>query len=69
MQSVVDLQSNLMLPERVQLTRSRLIVDGRAAALSPGMSAQVEVVTGRRRVIDYLWSPVAKAVSEAGRER
>ena len=28
-----------------------------------------EVVTGRRPVIDCLWSPVAKAAREAGRER
>ncbi len=67
--STVDQQRGLVFPVRVQLTHSRLIVDGRQASLSPGMSAQVEVVTGRRRVIDYLWSPVAKAVSEAGRER
>ncbi len=45
------------------------MVDGRPATLTAGMSATAEVVTGRRRVMDYLWSPVAKAVNEAGRER
>lgn len=35
----------------------------------PGMSAQVEIRTGTRRIIDYLLSPLAKAASEAGRER
>jgi len=39
------------------------------ALLSPDMAAVVEVVTGRRRVIDYLWSPVARATHEARRER
>ena len=37
--------------------------------LSPGMTATIEIVTGHRRVIEYLWSPVARAVREAGRER
>lgn len=40
-----------------------------ASILSPGMSAQVEVITGRRNVISYLLSPIARATSEAGRER
>jgi hemolysin D len=67
--STVDQKRGLVFPVRVKLTDTRLLVDGRPAALSPGMSAQVEVVTGRRRVIDYLWSPVAKAAREAGREQ
>lgn len=37
--------------------------------ISPGMSAQVEIITGRRTVLDYLLSPIARATSEAGRER
>jgi hypothetical protein len=37
--------------------------------LSPGMSAQVEIITGRRRVIDYVLSPIARATRESGRER
>jgi hemolysin D len=53
---------------RVKIVKSDLNVDGKLAILSPGMSATAEVVTGKRRVIDYLWSPVAKAAGEAGRE-
>jgi hypothetical protein len=37
--------------------------------LSPGMAASVEISTGQRRVIDFVLSPIAKATSEAGRER
>ena len=36
------------------------------ALLSPGMSAQVEVITARRSVLSYLLSPIARAVGEAG---
>jgi hypothetical protein len=37
--------------------------------LSVGISASVEIVTGKRRVIDFVWPPVAKTLAEAGRER
>jgi hemolysin D len=30
---------------------------------------QAEIKTGERRIVDYLLSPLAKTVDEAGRER
>jgi hypothetical protein len=50
---------------RERLVEPRLVIDGRAAKLSPGMSVQAEAVTGEQRVIYYLWSSAA----EAGRKR
>ena len=35
----------------------------------PGMAAQAEIKTGRRRIIQYLLSPISQAANEAGRER
>jgi hypothetical protein len=32
------------------------------------MGVSAEIITGKSRAIGYLWSPVAKAVKEAGRE-
>lgn len=37
--------------------------------IQPGMSVQAEIKTGRRRIIQYLLSPIRKVVTEAGRER
>lgn len=37
--------------------------------IQPGMSVQAEIKTGRRRIIQYLISPIRRAVSEARRER
>ncbi|MBV7267553.1 HlyD family type I secretion periplasmic adaptor subunit [Erythrobacter ani] len=37
--------------------------------VQPGMSVQAEIKTGKRRIIQYLLSPISRAVSEAGRER
>ncbi|KSB87933.1 hypothetical protein AS593_18640 [Caulobacter vibrioides] len=67
--AIVDEKRGLVFPVRVKVSKSQLSVDGRQALLSAGMSASVEIVTGKRRVIDFIWSPVAKTVSEAGRER
>lgn len=41
----------------------------REIPLGPGMALQAEIRTGRRRIIEYLLSPLRRAVSEAGRER
>jgi hemolysin D len=67
--AVVDERRRLVFPARVRLHRTALTVNGRPAPLTPGMSTVAEIVTGERRVVDYLWSPVARATSEAGRER
>jgi hemolysin D len=78
--AVSDERLGLVFPARVRLTKTSLRgaasrsaserrPDVARTVLSPGMSAQVEIVTGRRRVIEYLLSPIARAVGEAGRER
>lgn len=67
--SIVDERRGLVFPARVRLTGAPPRVNGREMRLSPGMAAVAEIVTGQRRVIEYLWSPIAKAASEAGRER
>ena len=42
--------------------------EGREVNLSPGMAVTVEVKTGRRRVIEYLLSPLLKSNKESIRE-
>ena len=54
---------------RIRLARASLTVDGREVALGPGMNASVEIRTDRRRVIDYLLSPLMRYRHEALRER
>lgn len=46
-----------------------LNVEGKRVTLSPGMNLSAEIRTGRRRVIDYLLSPVQTALSESLGER
>ena len=60
---------NLVYPITVKLLRKMMFVDGRAVAVSPGMSATVEIRTGSRRILQYLFSPLIKTMSKSMRER
>ena len=60
---------SFVFPVTVSLDASTMKVEGIDTPLSPGMTVSVEVKTDRRRVIDYILSPLAKAASEAMRER
>lgn len=60
----------------VYVAKIRLDCQGEAALKSglcdrvqPGMSVQAEIKTGQRRIIQYLLSPISKAMDEAARER
>jgi len=39
-----------------------------AVNLTPGMNVSVEIKTGKRRVIEYVLTPLLNGVKEAGRE-
>lgn len=74
--AVIDEARGLVFPARIRITGSSLRAGalGRDTAtaedlMSAGMTAAVEVKTGERSVISYLLSPIARSVSEAGRER
>lgn len=56
-------------PAYLALASNSLKVEGRPVAVTPGMNLMAEIKTGRRRVIDYLLSPVQAALDESLRER
>jgi hemolysin D len=53
----------------VSLDSRMIVVDGRPVPLSPGMSVQVEIKTGTRRVIEYILSPLLRHRHESLNER
>lgn len=59
----------LVFATRVSLASGTIPVEGKLVHLSPGMAVTVEIKTGRRRVIEYLLSPVLKSLQESLRER
>ena len=56
-------------PARVTLDRATMNIDGKPVSLTPGMAATLEIKTGKRKLIEYLLSPLMKMTDEAGRER
>lgn len=64
-----DEKMGLIFPARVKLASATLMIDGVKVKLSPGMVLSVEIKTGKRRVIDYLLSPLRQHSNESMRER
>ncbi|MFG1295671.1 HlyD family type I secretion periplasmic adaptor subunit [Xanthobacter variabilis] len=60
---------NLMFPVTIALDAQSMTVDGSTVPLSPGMTAQAEVKTGQRRILEYLFSPLIEVGTRALRER
>ncbi|MBI1835145.1 MAG: HlyD family efflux transporter periplasmic adaptor subunit [Burkholderiales bacterium] len=55
---------------RIQLAQQTLSdAQGNKLVIAPGMQVVAEINQGKRTVLEYLLSPVQKAVNEAGRER
>jgi hemolysin D len=67
--AVADEKRGAIFPATLKLARSQIDVDGRAVGLAPGMNVTAEIKTGRRRVIEFLWSPLRQALYDSGRER
>lgn len=58
-----------IFPATLTLSSNTIDVDGKRIKLSPGMNLTAEIKTGKRRVIDYLLSPVQTHAQESMRER
>jgi hemolysin D len=67
--AVADEKRGAIFPATLQLKDTQLSVEGKTIALAPGMNLTAEIKTGKRRVIDYLLSPVQSATQESLRER
>ena len=67
--AVNDEKKGAIFPAVLSLGQSSINVDGKRIALSPGMNVTAEIKTGKRRVIEYLLSPVQKTVTESMGER
>jgi hemolysin D len=67
--AVPDERLGLLYAARVALAQSAIKVDGKLVNLSPGMAMTVEVKTGKRRLIEYLLSPLLRYKDESARER
>jgi hemolysin D len=59
----------LVYATRVLLKKSVMMVEGRLINLAPGMAVTVEVKTGKRRIVEFVLSPLLRGMQESARER
>ncbi|MBN8504517.1 MAG: HlyD family type I secretion periplasmic adaptor subunit [Burkholderiales bacterium] len=67
--AVQDEKRGALYVATLKLDKTLLAVEGQRVALSPGMNLTAEVKMGKRRVIEYLISPIEKHAREGMRER
>lgn len=67
--AVTDGESEPYFLAQLELAQTALAVDGRNLPMEPGMLATVELRLGRRRVIEFLLSPLLRYRHESARER
>lgn len=54
--AVQDEKLGLIFPSRLTLLDNKILADGQIVQFKPGMSVTAEIKTGKRRVIEYLFS-------------
>ncbi len=67
--AIVDEQKGLIYKLRLKMQQTQMQIDGRTVDLLPGMAVVAEVKTGKRRLIEYVMSPLLRKVDESVRER
>ena len=65
----VERARQLVYTARVGLEEKGLVIDGKPFELAPGMAVTAEIKTGKRRVLDYLLSPLHRYSHDVLRER
>jgi hemolysin D len=67
--AIMDEARGLIYTGRVLMKRSVMRVEDRLVNLTPGMAVTVEIKTGKRRLIEYVLSPLLQYAGESVRER
>ena len=60
---------NLVFPVTLAMDRTAMNSEGTEVPLLPGMAVTVEIKTGTRRILSYLFSPILQVATTAFRER
>ncbi|MFL2656639.1 MAG: HlyD family type I secretion periplasmic adaptor subunit [Burkholderiaceae bacterium] len=54
---------------KIDLDQDYLEVKNRSLKVIPGMTAQVDIITGKRSPLEYIFSPITKTLQESFREK
>ena len=64
-----DKNLGLVYQAKVKMFKTVMQVENKTVNLTPGMAVTVEVKMGKRRLIEFIMSPLLKYKSESVRER
>lgn len=67
--AIEDKDKGLIYAVTVTLDKTTMAIDGKLVNLSAGMSVNVEIKTGERRIIEYVLSPLQQHARESINER
>ena len=67
--AIADEKKGLIYSTKITLDKSTIAVEGKEMPLSAGMSVNVEIKTGERRIIEYVLSPLMQHKRESLNER
>ena len=67
--AIEDEKRGLIYAVRIRLNETTLNVEGQPKPVTPGMSVNVEIKTGDRRIIEYVLSPLLRHTRESLNER
>ena len=54
---------------KIDLDQDFLAVKNKSLKVIPGMTAQVDIITGKRSILEYVFSPITKTLQESFREK
>lgn len=64
-----DSNAGFVYKVHIRVPQARFLVNGQYRSVEPGMTVQADILTGRRRVIEFFLSPVVKYLNEGLRVR
>jgi hemolysin D len=67
--AIDDEKKGLIYSTKINLDQNSINVNGRSTLLTAGMSVNVEIKTGERRIIEYVLSPLVHHARESLNER
>lgn len=67
--TIVDNKGESFYRVRIRTEHAHLGKDDKSLPIIPGMTAQIDVITGKKTVLEYLLNPVLRAKERALRER
>jgi adhesin transport system membrane fusion protein len=67
--TIIDIRGDSYYRVRIRTDRTHLGSDEKPLPIIPGMTAQVDIITGKKTVLKYLLHPILRAKENALRER